>query len=95
TRHIDGRRVDLSQARTLNDLSRALSLLQSDEGFRHDERAARTGTIGHATPENETGTGEDGTGLDDLLLRSLCEATGYPAEVIDPDMDLEADLGID
>ena len=95
TRHIDGRRVDLSQARTLNDLSRALSLLQSDEGSRHDERAARTGTIGHAAPENETGTGEDGTGLDDLLLRSLCEATGYPAEVIDPDMDLEADLGID
>ncbi|MGG7080351.1 SDR family NAD(P)-dependent oxidoreductase [Bifidobacterium catenulatum] len=95
TRHIDGRRVDLSQARTLNDLSRALSLLQSDEGSRHDERAARTGTIGHAAPENETGTGEEGTGLDDLLLRSLCEATGYPAEVIDPDMDLEADLGID
>ena len=29
------------------------------------------------------------------LLDALCEATGYPAEVIDPDMDLEADLGID
>ena len=29
------------------------------------------------------------------LLDALCEATGYPAEVIDPDMALEADLGID
>ena len=29
------------------------------------------------------------------LLDALCETTGYPAEVIDPDMDLEADLGID
>ncbi|WP_244609724.1 acyltransferase domain-containing protein [Bifidobacterium moukalabense] len=29
------------------------------------------------------------------LLDALCEVTGYPAEVIDPDMDLEADLGID
>ncbi len=95
TRHIDSQQVDLSQARTLNDLSRELSSLQSDEGSRHDERATQAKTIDHVPPANDDDTRKDGTDLDDLLLRSLCEVTGYPAEVIDPDMDLEADLGID
>jgi acyl transferase domain-containing protein/phosphopantetheinyl transferase len=30
-----------------------------------------------------------------ILTRLLCEKTGYPAEMIDPTLDLEADLGID
>ena len=33
--------------------------------------------------------------LRNVLLDAICEVTGYPAEVISPDLDLEADLGID
>lgn len=29
------------------------------------------------------------------LLEAVAEATGYPAEFLDPDMDMEADLGVD
>ena len=29
------------------------------------------------------------------LVATICERTGYPAEMLDPDLDLEADLGID
>ena len=34
-------------------------------------------------------------GLADLLIRFVCEETGYPADVVELDADLEADLGID
>ncbi|KAA9151255.1 SDR family NAD(P)-dependent oxidoreductase [Amycolatopsis acidicola] len=35
------------------------------------------------------------TGLRDVLLGVVAEKTGYPVEMIDPSMDLEADLGVD
>ena len=31
----------------------------------------------------------------DLLVQILSERTGYPAELLEPNLDLEADLGID
>jgi phosphopantetheinyl transferase/acyl carrier protein len=37
----------------------------------------------------------DTEGVGQLLLRLVSEKTGYPAEMIDLDLDLEADLGID
>ncbi|WP_343898704.1 acyltransferase domain-containing protein [Corynebacterium glaucum] len=42
--------------------------------------------------------GVEPVGADELvgrLVESFAEATGYPVEVIEPDLDLEADLGID
>lgn len=42
-------------------------------------------------PSGQPGSGE----LSAQLIAIITEKTGYPAEVIHPDMDLEADLGID
>ena len=36
-----------------------------------------------------------GEGVSEALLATVCELTGYPREMLDLDMDLEADLGID
>lgn len=43
-----------------------------------------------AQPENQ-----DDLGLEALLIDFVVEQTGYPAEIVDMDADLEADLGID
>ena len=37
----------------------------------------------------------NGASLRDVLLEVVAEKTGYPAEMVDPGMDLEADLGVD
>jgi phosphopantetheine--protein transferase-like protein len=37
----------------------------------------------------------DAGGLSELLLRIVGDKTGYPADMLDPGLDLEADLGID
>jgi malonyl CoA-acyl carrier protein transacylase len=34
-------------------------------------------------------------GLEDVVLEVVSELTGYPREMVEPDMDMEADLGID
>lgn len=44
------------------------------------------------SPQTSKVTASD---LRNVLLDAICEVTGYPAEVISPDLDLEADLGID
>jgi acyl transferase domain-containing protein/NAD(P)H-dependent flavin oxidoreductase YrpB (nitropropane dioxygenase family)/NADP-dependent 3-hydroxy acid dehydrogenase YdfG/acyl carrier protein len=36
-----------------------------------------------------------GAALQDMLISLITERTGYPADLVDPDLDLEADLGID
>ncbi|MBF0409457.1 MAG: SDR family NAD(P)-dependent oxidoreductase [Candidatus Riflebacteria bacterium] len=35
------------------------------------------------------------TDVMDILLTAVCEKTGYPRDMLNPDMDMEADLGID
>ncbi|GAA1324651.1 SDR family NAD(P)-dependent oxidoreductase [Pseudonocardia xinjiangensis] len=40
-------------------------------------------------------SGVDAAGVRAALLEVVAEKTGYPAEMVDPGMDLEADLGID
>ena len=42
-----------------------------------------------------TAAGGDATVAEDTLLEVVAELTGYPIEMLDLDMDLEADLGID
>lgn len=51
---------------------------------------ARDPLPNHAPPNR--GTGHD---LQDLVLAVIAEETGYPPDILTPDMDLEADLGID
>ncbi len=44
------------------------------------------------------GTATPATGTDDVLdavTRIVAEMTGYPADLLEPDLDLEADLGVD
>ncbi len=40
-------------------------------------------------------TGADPGAVENILLEVVSELTGYPAEMLGPDMDIEADLGID
>ena len=44
---------------------------------------------------SEAAAGGGATGAEDALLAVVAELTGYPIEMLDLDMDLEADLGID
>ncbi len=47
-------------------------------------------------PEDTAGREEQAARpVRELLLAVVAERTGYPAEMIDPDLDMEADLGID
>ncbi|WEV52424.1 SDR family NAD(P)-dependent oxidoreductase [Bifidobacterium sp. ESL0704] len=69
---------------------------QSDSLRRHDpvsqpEGVPQPGSPAPAKSENAV----DGAGLENLLVDVFCEVTGYPRDVLDPDMDLEGDLGID
>src|SRR5439155_9592587 len=38
---------------------------------------------------------QSGSSLEGIVLAVVSEKTGYPIEMLDPDMDIEADLGID
>ncbi|CAM2067037.1 SDR family NAD(P)-dependent oxidoreductase [Sulfidibacter corallicola] len=42
-----------------------------------------------------TGSAPSASGLHDLLMRVVSEKTGYPADMLNAEMDLEADLGVD
>src|SRR5262249_35812769 len=52
-----------------------------------DQDGGRPGAIRHATDQADT--------LARVLLESVAEKTGYPAEILELDMRLDADLGID
>ncbi|WP_067474798.1 type I polyketide synthase [Nocardia amamiensis] len=76
------------QLGTLRTLDQVAELLGASGG-------APTGTSAMAT----NGTGADDRVSDEALRRALLEVvaekTGYPVEMVDPSMDLEADLGVD
>ncbi|MGJ8678070.1 MAG: SDR family NAD(P)-dependent oxidoreductase [Akkermansiaceae bacterium] len=55
-----------------------------------DSSQAQTSSETHADSDRF-----DRDGLQQLLISVISEKTGYPEEVIKPEMDLEADLGID
>jgi len=48
-----------------------------------------------ATAERADGPAMDRSKIEAALLEVVCEKTGYPAEMIELDMDIEADLGVD
>jgi malonyl CoA-acyl carrier protein transacylase/acyl carrier protein/NADP-dependent 3-hydroxy acid dehydrogenase YdfG len=56
------------------------------EGRRAKNRGPRSAILPHADADD---------GMAKLLIEFVCEQTGYPAEIVDLDADLEADLGID
>ena len=48
-----------------------------------------------ATAATAASGGVDRTEIEHILVEVVCEKTGYPADMIDPSMDIEADLGVD
>ncbi len=48
-----------------------------------------------ATPAPSSVGGGDTAGITDALRAVVCELTGYPPEMVEPQLDLESDLGID
>ncbi len=70
-----------------------------------DERAPKkTGPSTSTTPPSkqvtpeittQTKNGRELSGLETILLQVVSEKTGYPAEMLELNMDMEADLGID
>ena len=60
--------------------------------------AARTGDTGRGGSRIQWATGggvRTGPDLPALLLAQVSEQTGYPAEMLTPEMDLQSDLGLD
>ncbi len=59
--------------------------------------APAAGTASASAPETPqaTGAGPDLETLNRAMLEVVSEKTGYPVEMLEPDMDMEAELGID
>jgi len=51
--------------------------------------------LASSTTDTETRKQPGAEGVGDLLLRLVSERTGYPIDMLHPNLDLEADLGID
>jgi len=86
----------LAELRTLGDVLNHMSAATAPAGA-----APSPDPVGDAAPVAPTATSTDATPaaasetLGDELLVIVSEKTGYPAEMLELDMDLEADLGID
>ncbi len=52
-----------------------------------------TTPVGPSTPSTPAAT--DADAVNDAVVSIVAEMTGYPPELLDPDLDLEADLGVD
>ncbi|MEE9293744.1 MAG: SDR family NAD(P)-dependent oxidoreductase, partial [Phycisphaerae bacterium] len=90
-RPLNGTQVD--RLRTLRDI-----VAYTVSGSMPDEPASPTPEDASVT-ETEPAAATDGpvetNDLEKTLLDVVARLTGYPLEMLDPDMDLEADLGID
>jgi NAD(P)-dependent dehydrogenase (short-subunit alcohol dehydrogenase family)/acyl carrier protein len=70
----------LGKLRTLNQIIEFLS-----------PAAANTATTNNSPQTTSTNTNN----IKDTLIEVIAEKTGYPADMLNPEMDMEADLGID
>ncbi len=78
--------VVLTEALSRNAETHATKLAQS---------AAKSNEAGAGPGEAVPVTSEPREDIEDLLVRIVGEKTGYPADMLDLDLDIEADLGID
>ena len=60
-----------------------------------DNNATATSTTTNTTITNTPNTGLSNQQLETILLTVISDKTGYPTEMLELDMDMEADLGID
>ncbi len=88
---------DLTELRTLQEI---VDYISSKAGISASAPIAATQTIATpapvAAPVVETVTSSEGNSeMLDLMLSVVADKTGYPAEMLELSMDMEADLGID
>ena len=89
-------REESLQLRDFPTLNHVVAWVRDRTGAPAPEAAAPAAPA--AAPEAAAAPAEAGAGVDPVLVsvtRVVSEMTGYPAELLDPELDLEADLGVD
>ena len=91
--------IDLSAFPTLQHIIQFVYTKRPDLVEQREEAtpaaAAATVVSASAMQAPEAAVKPSGTGVERKILALIAEKTGYPPEMLDPDLDLEADLGID
>ncbi|MGI5453401.1 SDR family NAD(P)-dependent oxidoreductase [Streptomyces sp. CA-249302] len=84
----------LAELRTLDDIAGFLASTVSAEPVPQPAPAQQPAPepVAAAAPES---SGAVAAGVMEALLGAVAEKTGYPVEMLEPSMDVEADLGID
>ncbi|MCP4438728.1 MAG: acyltransferase domain-containing protein [Aureispira sp.] len=81
-----------------NDLTELRTLAQIVDylvGKAGGSNTAPAAPVVQETVVTESNTGMDNSAIEKILLAVISEKTGYPAEMLELSMDMEADLGID
>ena len=92
---------DLTELRTLGQIVDYLagktsdSVGSSQSAVGSQQSAAAVSSTNQPAAESQPATGVDKSKLEGILLTVISEKTGYPAEMLELSMDMEADLGID
>ena len=89
---------ELGELRTLQQIVEFLVQLLEGGGNGHDKAPLQqetTPAASPASPGNGNGSASQSSGIGETLLAIIGEKTGYPPEMLEMSMDLEADLGID
>ena len=89
---------DLAELRTLRQIVDYLAgkSIDTSSTSANDQQTATLDSLNSSNTES-TNTNEamDKTSIGKILLQVISEKTGYPVEMLELDMDMEADLGID
>lgn len=98
-RSSNGNGVEVSSSYS-NGASQASKTLEYSNGASHKVADTAAATVVAketpvASPPAPSGNGLDSEKLTSMLLAVVSEKTGYPAEMLELSMDMEADLGID
>jgi len=90
---------DMAELRTLQQIVEFLGQLLEGGGNGHDKAPLQQQEITPADSSSSAGNGNGSaspsSGIAETLLAIIGEKTGYPPEMLEMSMDLEADLGID
>ena len=87
---------ELTELRTLGEIVTFVSGKSGATNVSAPATATTTVSAPMHTPSNNNGSSSANTGaLQAALLEVVSEKTGYPAEMLEMNMDMEADLGID
>jgi acyl carrier protein len=91
---------ELTELRTLQEIVNFVTNNSTGDTTSTDQAASSPPTSIAVTPTPPQAVSSNGTGtnnelLQNALLQVVSEKTGYPAEMLELNMDMEADLGID